>query len=145
MDPLGLCSAKKPYAYYAGVGGFAGIAELIATVTAPAFEFITGVVTGIVSGISVAVVAVEAAVVAAIVLVFSTNTQRDEVYLEKYYDDTTYIPPTTIARDKYKTPPNPNQRKGAEERQKTGAREKNVKPLNGEEHSRIPKGGFRKR
>jgi len=87
MDPLGLCPAKNPYVYYAGVGvgGFASIAELIAWVTAPAFDFIAGIV----SGISVAVVAVEAAVVATIVLVFSTNTQMDEEFLEQIQNEDT--------------------------------------------------------
>jgi len=46
---------------------------------------------------------------------------------------------------KYQKPPNPNRRKGAEERQQTGERERNVKPKGGEEHSRRPKGGFRNR
>jgi len=106
MDPWGLCPAKKPYVYYAGVGGFAGIAELIAWVTAPAFEFITGVVSSIVSGISIAVVAVEAAVVAAIVLVFSTDTGMDEEYLLYIYSKSTEskptdCPPGTVPIDQY--------------------------------------------
>lgn len=37
-------------------------------------------------------------------------------------------------------PPNPNRRKGAENRQKTGDRQKNVGHPDGEEHSRVPKG-----
>ncbi len=36
--------------------------------------------------------------------------------------------------------PNPNKRKGSENRQPTGDRERNVGHPNGEEHSRVPKG-----
>lgn len=36
--------------------------------------------------------------------------------------------------------PNPNKRKGSENRQPSGARERNVGYPNGEEHSRVPKG-----
>lgn len=36
--------------------------------------------------------------------------------------------------------PNPNKRKGSENRQPSGARERNVGHPNGEEHSRVPKG-----
>lgn len=44
---------------------------------------------------------------------------------------------------KYEKPPNPNRRKGAEKRQQSGSRERNVAHPKGEEHSRRPKGGFR--
>jgi len=43
-------------------------------------------------------------------------------------------------KGKYKKPTNPNKRKGAEDRQKAGDRERNVGHPDGEEHSRIPKG-----
>jgi hypothetical protein len=36
--------------------------------------------------------------------------------------------------------PNPNKRKGSENRKPTGDRERNVGHPNGEEHSRVPKG-----
>ena len=44
---------------------------------------------------------------------------------------------------KFVKPPNPNQKKGAEDRQKSGERERNVGHEKGEEHSRRPKGGFK--
>jgi RHS repeat-associated protein len=44
---------------------------------------------------------------------------------------------------KYEKPPNPNQRKGAEGRQPSGVRERNVAHPEGEEHSRKPKGGLK--
>ncbi len=48
--------------------------------------------------------------------------------------------PTFEARKgKYKKPENPNKRKGADDRLKSGDREKNVGHPDGEEHSRIPK------
>jgi RHS repeat-associated protein len=55
-----------------------------------------------------------------------------------------YIDPVGQAK-KYKKPPNPNQKKGAEERQKSNQRERNVRPPKGkgEEHSIKPKGGIR--
>lgn len=43
-------------------------------------------------------------------------------------------------KEKYKKPDNLNQRKGAEDRKKTGDRERNVGHPDGEEHSRVPKG-----
>lgn len=44
-------------------------------------------------------------------------------------------------RSKYVKPPNPNKKKGADSRQKSGARERNVGHVSGEEHSIRPKGG----
>jgi hypothetical protein len=41
---------------------------------------------------------------------------------------------------KYEKPPNPNRRKGAEKRQKSGERERNVGNPNAEEHNRVVKG-----
>ncbi len=46
-------------------------------------------------------------------------------------------------KKKHKKPENPNRRKGAEDRQKTGDRERNVGHTDGEEHSKRPKGGFK--
>ncbi|MDD2942935.1 MAG: RHS repeat-associated core domain-containing protein [bacterium] len=43
-------------------------------------------------------------------------------------------------REKYKTPENPNKRKGADERGPEGLRPRNSKHPNAEEHSRTPKG-----
>ncbi len=48
-------------------------------------------------------------------------------------------------KGKFKKPVNPNKRKGADERQKSGEREKNVGHPDGEEHSRVPKGPRRPR
>jgi hypothetical protein len=45
-----------------------------------------------------------------------------------------------LAREKYKKPPNPNQRKGAENRKPTGIRERNIGHPDGEEHGKRPKG-----
>jgi RHS repeat-associated protein len=47
------------------------------------------------------------------------------------------------AKKKYKVPENPNKKKGADERKKSGERERNKAHPDGEEHSRRPKGGFR--
>jgi len=47
-------------------------------------------------------------------------------------------------KGKYETPPNPNRRKGAEDRQQSGDRERNIGHPEGEEHSRVPKGPTRK-
>ena len=61
-------------------------------------------------------------------------------------DPVNLVDPTGgMAKKKYEKSPNPNQRKGAEQRQQSGERERNVGPKNkkGEEHSRRPKGGFR--
>ena len=46
---------------------------------------------------------------------------------------------------KYQKPENPNKRKGADARQPSGDRERNVAHPDGEEHSRRPKGGIRLR
>lgn len=43
-------------------------------------------------------------------------------------------------KGKYEKQPNPNQRRGAENRQPSGERQRNVGHNNGEEHSRTPKG-----
>lgn len=43
-------------------------------------------------------------------------------------------------KKKYEKPQNPNQRKGAQDRQKSGDRERNVGHPDGEEHSRTAKG-----
>ncbi len=53
-----------------------------------------------------------------------------------------FVDPDGLAK-KYQKPPNPNQRKGAPDRQPSGDRERNVRHPEGEEHSRRPKGGFR--
>jgi RHS repeat-associated protein len=45
-----------------------------------------------------------------------------------------------LAKGKYETPKNPNQRRGAEDRTPSGARERNMGHPEGEEHSRVPKG-----
>jgi hypothetical protein len=51
-----------------------------------------------------------------------------------------------LMRKKYVKPPNPNQRRGAEDRQPGNERERNVKPPDGgEEHSIKPKGAPRPR
>lgn len=44
---------------------------------------------------------------------------------------------------KYEPPSNPNKRKGADDRQPGGDRERNIGHPKGEEHSRRPKGGFK--
>jgi RHS repeat-associated protein len=53
--------------------------------------------------------------------------------------------PKKRKNEKYRKPDNPNRRKGADNRQKTGERERNVGHPEAEEHSRRPKGGFRSR
>jgi RHS repeat-associated protein len=55
----------------------------------------------------------------------------------------TWFDPDGAAKDKYQKPPNPNQRKGAQDRKPSGDRERNVKHPKGEEHSIKPKGGFK--
>lgn len=51
-----------------------------------------------------------------------------------------YFDPDGEAPQKYKKPPNPNKRKGSDERAPTGDRERNVGHPDAEEHSRRPKG-----
>lgn len=55
-----------------------------------------------------------------------------------------WFDPFGLAKNKNKgqRPDNPNRRKGAEDRGKSGSRERNVGHPKGEEHSRRPKGGF---
>ncbi|GBC59926.1 hypothetical protein DENIS_0868 [Desulfonema ishimotonii] len=48
-------------------------------------------------------------------------------------------------KKKYKKSENPNKRKGADDRKKSGDRERNVGHPDGEEHSRTPKGGFQRK
>jgi RHS repeat-associated protein len=54
-----------------------------------------------------------------------------------------YIDPDGQHKGKYEKPPNPNKRPPPEHRQPSGERERNIGHRDGEEHSRIPKGGFR--
>ncbi len=55
-----------------------------------------------------------------------------------------WFDPYGLAKNKNKArPENPNRRKGAEDRGKSGSRERNIGHPEGEEHSRRPKGGVR--
>jgi RHS repeat-associated protein len=73
----------------------------------------------------------------------------ENLYTYVTSDPVNYFDPDGEAKvgknKKYQKPENPNRRKGAEERTKTGERERNVGHPEGEEHSRRPKGGFRLR
>ncbi|MCE4070930.1 MULTISPECIES: RHS repeat-associated core domain-containing protein [Pseudomonas] len=78
------------------------------------------------------------------------NNSSQAEYMNKLYHYTENNPINFydidgLARDKYQKPENPNKRKGADERQKSGERERNVGHPEGEEHSRRPKGGIRMR
>jgi hypothetical protein len=67
----------------------------------------------------------------------------ENLYAYVENDPINYTDSTGEAKGKYQKPTNQNQRKGADQRQKTGDRERNVGHPEGEEHSRRPKGGFK--
>ena len=60
--------------------------------------------------------------------------------LKESFENTNPIAYIKSAKEKPNFVPNPNKRKGSEDRQPTGDRERNVGHPNGEEHSRVPKG-----
>jgi len=79
-------------------------------------------------------------------------------WLQEHYNEDNWIeeawdywfkdksaPCSEARKKKHEKPPNPNRRKGAEDREKTGDRERNIGHPDGEEHSRKPKGGFKRR
>ena len=90
--------------------------------------------------------------------VFIPGTPENDMFVDDVMDiidgigdffgddyDISACPPAYEARKKYKKPENPNKRKGADDRKKSGDRERNVGHPDGEEHSRVPKEGVRRR
>ena len=70
------------------------------------------------------------AVVTLAALVLTGSSKKDESELENIQ----------YSKQKPNFIPNPNKRKGSENRQPSNERERNVGHPNGEEHSRVPKG-----
>ncbi len=68
---------------------------------------------------------------------FSGYTVRSAISLAEEHNNQSYI---QKINEKPNMNPRKDKKKGSEDRQKTGARERNCKPKFGEEHSRVAKG-----